>query len=128
MPFRFDRHPDHLAVNHAVIGAQRQGLVAPARLYEYFVYYRWRLLPGRDLRRYIHPHHLLAVDTEVVSRQKRQALDCYASQTTLFSPWQTRPILTPAARVREVCVPFRLASTGRSALSCSRVGLTSRQR
>jgi LmbE family N-acetylglucosaminyl deacetylase len=96
MPFRFDRHPDHLAVNHAVLKAQRRAASAPARLYEYFVYYRWRLLPGRDLRRYIHPQHLLAVDTQEVSGQKRAALDCYASQTTKFSPWQTRPILTPA--------------------------------
>jgi LmbE family N-acetylglucosaminyl deacetylase len=96
MPFRYDRHPDHLAVNHAVIRAQGQTASGPARLYEYFVYYRWRLLPGRDLRRYIHPRHLLAVDTRDVSGQKRKALDCYISQTTKFSPWQTRPILTPA--------------------------------
>lgn len=94
IPFRFDRHPDHLAVNHAITEAHDQGRLPGVSLYEYFVYYRWRLLPGRDLRSYIHPKYLIRIDTARVSEQKRKALDCYTSQTTKFSAWQTRPILT----------------------------------
>jgi LmbE family N-acetylglucosaminyl deacetylase len=48
-PFRFDRHPDHLALlRTAVACAARQP--GAATLWEYFVYYRWRLLTGGDVR------------------------------------------------------------------------------
>ena len=94
MPFRFDRHPDHLAINHIITAAYRQGRYQ-GYLAEYFIYYRWRLLPGGDVRHYIQPQHLLEVDTHDVSARKRAALDCFKSQTTKFYPWQTRPILTP---------------------------------
>ena len=49
VPFRYDRHPDHLAVNHVVVSAVERGSLQ-ARLIEYFVYYRWRLMPKRDIR------------------------------------------------------------------------------
>jgi LmbE family N-acetylglucosaminyl deacetylase len=94
IPFRYDRHPDHLAINHIITAAHRQG-VYRGQLTEYFVYYRWRLLPRRDVRQYIRPQYLLEVDTQEVSACKRTALDCFKSQTTKFYPWQTRPILTP---------------------------------
>lgn len=94
IPFRYDRHLDHLAINHVVTALHGENRWQ-AQLVEYFVYYRWRLLPARDVRLYIYPQHLWEVDTEVVSRQKRTALDCFRSQTTHFYPWQTRPILTP---------------------------------
>ncbi len=94
LPFRYDRHPDHLVLNHLVTAAHKQGQVQ-AQLFEYFVYYRWRLLPTRDVREYIHPRHLVEVDTQAVAGQKRRALDCFQSQTTKFYAWQTRPILTP---------------------------------
>jgi LmbE family N-acetylglucosaminyl deacetylase len=93
MPFRYDRHLDHLAINHVITALHRQGRCRAA-LTEYFVYYRWRLLPARDVRRYIQPQHLFKVDTKRVANQKRLALDCFKSQTTIFYPWQTRPILT----------------------------------
>jgi LmbE family N-acetylglucosaminyl deacetylase len=94
IPFRYDRHPDHLAINHVVTAAhQQKGW--QAQLTEYFVYYRWRLLPRRDVRLYVQPQHLLEVDTALVSSQKREALAYFSSQTTHFYPWQTRPILTP---------------------------------
>jgi LmbE family N-acetylglucosaminyl deacetylase len=93
MPFRYDRHPDHLAINHVITAAYGQGLYQ-AQLTEYFVYYRWRLLPARDVRQYIHPQCLLEVDIRDVSARKRTALDCFKSQTTQFYAWQTRPILT----------------------------------
>jgi LmbE family N-acetylglucosaminyl deacetylase len=94
MPFRYDRHSDHLAVNHVLTAAHQQGKFPQTDLFEYFVYYRWRLLPGRDLRRYIDPQQLLEINIQDVAVQKRTALDCFKSQTTIFYPWQTRPILT----------------------------------
>jgi LmbE family N-acetylglucosaminyl deacetylase len=94
MPFRYDRHPDHLAINHVLTEACQQGRFH-ARLIEYFVYYRWKLLPKRDIRAYIKPECLIEIDVEEVSKQKRMALDFFKSQTTRYYSWQTRPILTP---------------------------------
>ena len=92
-PFRYDRHPDHLAVYHALISdLQRGGM--QGQLIEYFVYYRWRLMPKRDIRKYIQPQFLFKLEIADVAQQKRQALDCFKSQTTIYYPWQTRPILT----------------------------------
>jgi LmbE family N-acetylglucosaminyl deacetylase len=93
VPFRYDRHLDHLAVNHVVVAAVQDGSLR-AQLIEYFVYYRWRLMPKRDIRRYIKPHVLFKLDTADVAKQKRRSLDCFTSQTTIYYPWMTRPILT----------------------------------
>ena len=93
VPFRYDRHPDHLAVNHAMVSEFRQG-DGRTRLVEYFVYYRWRLMSKRDIRRYIRPQLLFKLEIGDVAQQKRRALDCFTSQTTIYYPWQTRPILT----------------------------------
>jgi LmbE family N-acetylglucosaminyl deacetylase len=93
VPFRYDRHPDHLAVNHVVVSLLAQGVIQ-SQLIEYFVYYRWRLLPKRDIRKYIRPQYLFTLDISDVATLKRQSLDCFASQTTIYYPWQTRPILT----------------------------------
>jgi LmbE family N-acetylglucosaminyl deacetylase len=98
-PFRYDRHPDHLAVNHAVTGL---GPALAAELYEYFVYYRWRLLPGRDVRQYVAPEQLQAIDITAVAARKRAALAHFHSQTTCFYGWQARPNLTPAF-LHQVC-------------------------
>jgi LmbE family N-acetylglucosaminyl deacetylase len=93
MPFRYDRHVDHLAVNHAVMSLYKAGLYQ-GDLFEYFVYHNCRLLPAGDIRAYIHPKHLLRVDTGAVSVRKRAALDHFKTQTTRFYAWQTRPNLT----------------------------------
>ena len=93
IPFRYDRHPDHLAVNHAIVSDFPQA-DTQSELIEYFVYYRWRLLSKRDIRRYIRPQFLFKLEIGDVAQQKRQALDCFMSQTTIYYPWQTRPILT----------------------------------
>lgn len=93
IPFRYDRHLDHLAVNHVVVSAIEQGMFN-AQLIEYFVYYRWRLMPRRDIRKYIKPRFLFRLDITDVAELKRKSLDCFTSQTTIFYPWQTRPILT----------------------------------
>jgi LmbE family N-acetylglucosaminyl deacetylase len=94
VPFRFDRHPDHLAVNRAVTEALLEGGYR-GQVAEYFVYHRWRLLPAKDIRRYLRPDGLLRLDITGVAVQKRAALDCFSTQTTRYYPWQTRPILTP---------------------------------
>lgn len=93
LPFRYDRHPDHLAVNHVVANEIQRG--TRAQLIEYFVYYRWRLMPKRDIRKYVQPQYLYALDISDVTAVKRQSLDCFTSQTTIYYPWMTRPILTP---------------------------------
>jgi len=94
VPFRYDRSPDHLAVNHAVVSDIEQG-VLQTQLVEYFVYHRWRLLPKRDIRKYVRLQFLYELDITDVAKQKRESLDCFVSQTTIYYPWQTRPILTP---------------------------------
>jgi hypothetical protein len=53
-------------------------------------------MPKRDIRRYIKPNVLFKLDTAGVAKQKRRSLDCFTSQTTIYYPWMTRPILTPA--------------------------------
>jgi LmbE family N-acetylglucosaminyl deacetylase len=93
IPFRYDRHPDHLALNHALVALVQQGSIE-ATLSEYFVYYLWRLLPGGDVRRYVRSELLHEVDVSSVRQQKRAALDFFKSQTTCYYPWQTRPNLT----------------------------------
>lgn len=93
-PFRYDRHPDHLVLNRVVTAALGR-LANDTRLLEYFVYHRSRLLPRKDVRRYIAPRHLRQVDLSGVVHQKRQALAFFKSQTTIYYPWQTRPNLTP---------------------------------
>lgn len=94
MPFRYDRHPDHLALTQTITTACGQA-VAQAELTEYFVYYRWRLLAKGDVRKYIHPPFLLEVNIEDRSTQKRAALAYFKTQTTKFYDWQTRPNLLP---------------------------------
>jgi LmbE family N-acetylglucosaminyl deacetylase len=94
VPFRYDRHPDHLTLNHVLTAFLKDGRFH-GKLVEYFVYHHWRLLPGGDVRKYIRPELLAKVDTSKVSKDKRQALEFFKSQTTCFYPWQTRPNLTP---------------------------------
>ena len=93
VPFRYDRHPDHLAINHVVAAAVQDGTIH-AKLAEYFVYYRWRLLPKGDIRKYVRSEILHSLSLDEVASRKRQALASFASQTTIYYPWQTRPILT----------------------------------
>jgi hypothetical protein len=89
-----------------------QGVIK-ARLVEYFVYYRWRLLPKRDIRKYVRPRFLYQLDITDVAQQKRSSLDCFISQTTLYYPWQTRPILTSVLLDEECQNPeYFLISTG----------------
>ncbi len=94
-PFRYDRHPDHIALSRMVesIAADK---TSHFRMLQYFVYYHWRLLPAGDMRRYVRPEFLLRSDLASVSAKKREALDCFVSQTTCFYPWQHKPVLSDA--------------------------------
>lgn len=94
-PFRYDSHPDHLAVNRAATHLVTSGHI-DAELIEYFVYFRLQLLPKKDIRAYIKPKYLHQVGSAASLAKKRATLDCYASQCTLMYPWQTRPLLTKA--------------------------------
>jgi LmbE family N-acetylglucosaminyl deacetylase len=100
IPFRYDRHPDHLALHRAMMRALTHASHHP-QVTEYFVYYRWQMLPGRDVRRYVRSDRLMQVDIQQQSAQKKRALECYKSQTTHYFSWQDRPIL-PARRIAEV--------------------------
>ena len=100
-PFQFDRHPDHLAVYRATVTALRTAN-STASLNEYFVYFRWRLLPGGDVRNMIRNDLLIRIPVTAHASEKRRALACYASQTTKYFGWQLRPILTSHS-IEEVC-------------------------
>ena len=100
-PFRLDRHPDHLAVHRATVRAL-QSARSSAAFNEYFVYFRWRLLPGGDIRKVIRDDLRICIPPSAHADDKRRALACYASQTTKYLEWQTRPILAPG-NIDEVC-------------------------
>jgi LmbE family N-acetylglucosaminyl deacetylase len=92
VPFRYDRHPDHIALTKATKKAiHMTGL--NAKLYEYFIYNRYRFLPGGDIRKFIKPKLLLQIDISENSQIKKRALLCYKSQTVRLYDWQKRPIL-----------------------------------
>ncbi len=123
LPFRFDRHPDHLALHRAVERAARQ--VCPrAERYEYFVYYRYRLLAGGDLRAYLRAEQCRAVDIQPWSALKTRAILAYTSQTTCFRPWQKRAVIPPQrveelSRGPEYFIRFDPAFTGTQVFSRS---------
>ena len=100
-PFRYDRHPDHLAVQRAA-ASWIGGREGRSELLEYFVYTRSRMLPRGDIRSYIRPDLLLGVDIARWSSTKRKALERYRSQTTRVYDFQHRPNLSPAL-LDEVC-------------------------
>ncbi len=101
VPFRYDRHPDHLAVNRAGTALAKTQKIK-CDLIEYIVYSKWRLLPEGYVRRYIRPELLRKVDITAVAAIKRAALDAFKSQTTCFLDWQVRPTL-PEALLEQAC-------------------------
>ena len=100
-PFRYDVHPDHVALNRAARAVLRR-LDGPPALLEYFVYHRLRGVPGGDVRAALREDALLTVDAAGVADAKRAALDCYISQATLQYDWQDRPILAEES-LRQRC-------------------------
>ncbi|MGB5133211.1 MAG: PIG-L family deacetylase, partial [Steroidobacteraceae bacterium] len=125
VPFRYDRHPDHLAISHAVADAHREGALA-ATVLEYFVYSESRLLAGGDVRAYLPAADLRKRDpTDATRKLKRRALECHRSQVSCFYDWQTRPILTQELLDRvcaepEVYLLHDAARPGRRALARGR--------
>ncbi len=94
VPFRFDQHPDHLALASA--GRRAAATHAPdAAIMEYFVYVNYPLLPRKDIRRYCQPDLLYEMDISPAAEMKKQALNLFTSQTTIFYPDQCRPVLSP---------------------------------
>jgi len=119
VPFRYDQHPDHVAVHRAVRELIRQGRIK-AQVLEYFVYIRWRLIPGRDIRVMVSAQRLVQVDIASVSEQKRNALGEYRSQTSIMYPWQESPILTDES-IRWRCSEpeyFLVSEPGEPLLAC----------
>ena len=100
LPFRYDRHPDHVALSR--IGFSASMVLGVRELWEYFVYYHWKMLPGRDVREHCRKEWLLKSPLGESATKKRYALECFVTQTTLFFPWQTRPVLTTEL-INEVC-------------------------
>lgn len=92
VPFRYDQHPDHIALNRITREVLRASSSAPL-LIEYFVYHDYPLLPGRDIRTYCRGDRLVRVDLSRVADKKRAALECFTSQTTVFHRRQCRPVL-----------------------------------
>jgi len=92
IPFRYDRHPDHLVLNH-VFHHARITENSDVEIFEYFVYNRYRLLAGGDIRKFIQADSLLEVEIRPYSELKKRSINCYVSQTTNFFSWQDRPIL-----------------------------------
>lgn len=123
VPFRFDRHPDHQAVQAA---GERLLRRTGIRLWEYFVYPFWCLLPGGDVRGHLRRGALYALDlTPEVRSAKRAALDAYRSQTTRYAEGQTRPVLGAAFLDRmcagsETFLRYEIARPGAAVLRRSR--------
>jgi LmbE family N-acetylglucosaminyl deacetylase len=92
-PFRYDRHTDHVALSRCARAVAAAADCRP-RLLEYFVYYRWKMLPRADVRAYLKPALLRAVDLASVAELKKNALRDFTSQATCYFDWQTRPVLS----------------------------------
>ena len=101
VPFRYDWHPDHLAVSTLttqVIHNQELDI----EIFEYFIYYRSQLLPKKDVRQYIRPEYIVTSNIQSHGEQKRASLSAFESQMTLFYSWQDRPVISDTL-VNEVC-------------------------
>lgn len=119
VPFRYDLHSDHVAVQRAIRDLKRAGRIDGIIL-EYFIYVRWRLIGGRDIRRRIPKRMMLEIDISSVSSAKRSALCRYRSQTSILYSWQEGPILTEE-RVQQRCFEpecFLVADSSKPLLAC----------
>lgn len=92
IPFRFDQHHDHVALNRIARAALRRTMPMPYTL-EYFVYTHLPLLLKRDIREFCRKQHLLT-NPSPAAETKLTALRCFTSQTTLFYQGQVRPVLS----------------------------------
>jgi len=116
IPFRYDRHADHEALNRV---AREEALrrTPPPQVWEYFCYFRRRLFPGGDIRRMVKADFLRRVDLDPAQQTvKRRALACYRTQGE-SGPWGPR-VLPPALIEAAIagpewffCVPFDRSSS-----------------
>lgn len=119
VPFRYDLHSDHVAVHRATLNLKRSGRICGTVL-EYFIYFRWRLIKGRDIRLRIPKGNLIQVDISSVSAAKRNALSRYRSQTNILYAWQETPVLTEESVQQRCREPerFLVADPAEPLLSC----------
>jgi LmbE family N-acetylglucosaminyl deacetylase len=119
VPFRFDRHADHVALHRAVRSVVIKNRMDTCVL-EYFVYINWRLAPGRDIRPLVSQDRMLSVDISAVAEQKRKALDHYRSQNSINYDWQDTPILTEESLQRRCAEPecFLVSEADEGLLDC----------
>ncbi len=101
VPFRYDLHPDHVAVHRGVRDAVLEATYSSIML-EYFIYFRWRLIESRDIRKMIPAARLLNIDISAVADKKSATIYLYTSQTGILNDWQEQPILT-ARSISERC-------------------------
>ena len=87
VPFRYDLHPDHVAVHRGARDAVLES-DGSSILLEYFIYFRWRLIESGDVRQMIPASRLLNIDTSAVADKKAATIRLYASQTDILSDWQ----------------------------------------
>ena len=93
IPFRFDKHKDHLGVNRSVNNVTDRLQERPTT-FEYFVYYRSRILPGGDIRKFIYPKYMIKGKITGFETQKRCAISRHESQVTCYYNWQSKPVLS----------------------------------
>lgn len=119
VPFRYDLHSDHVAVHRTVRNLWNEGRIR-ATVFEYIVYFRWRLIKSGDIRTLIRPDRLFVLNTSNVRSQKREALLRYTSQTSRLYDWQESPILTPESIDTRCRDPetFLLSEPGEPLVSC----------
>ncbi|MBK8024204.1 MAG: PIG-L family deacetylase [Chloroflexi bacterium] len=106
VPFRYDRHPQHLRVRDEAVRALYH-LRSPAQLLEYFINFRWPLMGNSDVRPFLRERYLLRLDVAAALERKRAALACFASQVTRFYSWQERPALSKAF-LDDFCQPTEI--------------------
>lgn len=121
VPFRFDRHPDHMMVNRAVCALYDAGELK-SRLLEYFVYTRSRLVPGGDLRRLIDPGLLTRIVPEPDAVEvRRRALECHASQLSTARPVLSRSLLDSLDQEEECHLAYDTRAKGSKVLTRARL-------
>lgn len=120
VPFRFDRHSDHMMVNRVACALHDAGELK-FRVLEYFVYTRLRLVPGGDLRRLIDPALLVRILPEPdVVEVRRRALECHRSQLATARPVLSRSLLDGLDREEECHLAYDARAKGSKVLTSAR--------
>jgi len=86
IPYRDDRHPDHLAT-YNIVARAIQEIKLPVAAYEYFVW-RFDSIPDRLNR------ILVEIDIAQELSRKKEAISVFKTQITKYSEKQPRPVLS----------------------------------